>query len=114
MNKALVDLFGTVELKDLSQNRKPISIQDDEKIYQTLKAGIEIIKEMRSFIEMLETLNSKEFNEHVRLLEKSKEYAESYNRQKRDTHPLKEGKTRGDVKPFTYSKKPNKPPKGQK
>jgi hypothetical protein len=56
----------------------------------------------------------KEFNEHVRLLEKSKEYAESYNRQKRDTHPLKEGKTRGDVKPFTYSKKPNKPPKGQK
>ena len=36
----------------------------------------ELIKEMRSFIEMLETLNSKEFNEHVRLLEKSKEYAE--------------------------------------
>ena len=64
--------------------------------------------------EILAKLNSKEFNEHVRLLEKSKEYAESYNRQKRDTHPLKEGKTRGDVKPFTYSKKPNKPSKGQK
>jgi len=79
-----------------------------------LLEAIEIIKEMRSFIEMLETLNSKEFNEHVRLLEKSKEYAESYNRQKRNTHPLKEGKTRGDVKPFTYSKKPNKPSKGQK
>jgi len=47
MNKALVDLFGTVELKDLSQNRKPISIQDDEKIYQTLKAGIEKLREMR-------------------------------------------------------------------
>ncbi len=42
------------------------------------------------------------------------QYAESYNIQKRDTHPLKEGKTRGDVKPFTYSRKPNKPPKGQK
>ena len=36
----------------------------------------ELINEMRSFIEMLETLNSKEFNEHVRLIEKSKEYAE--------------------------------------
>ena len=36
----------------------------------------ELIREMRSFIEMLETLNSKEFNEHVSLLEKSKEYAE--------------------------------------
>ena len=38
--------------------------------------AMELIKEMRIFIEMLETLNSKEFNEHVRLLEKSKEYAE--------------------------------------
>ena len=52
--------------------------------------------------------------DHKDLLEESKEYAESYNRQKRNTHPLKEGKTRGDVKPFTYSKKPNKPSKGQK
>ena len=47
-----------------------------EQIAADLLEARELIEEMRSFIEMLETLNSKEFNEHVRLLEKSKEYAE--------------------------------------